>query len=121
MVSKKTTALYDKALKWIKKRQFSDLKALTENYEAPKSFYRRRDETVITPDITAVRAGKKSFFDIVLKDGAKSKLASKWQLMQTLAEQKGGKLYLFAPYGHKAFAERLVERFGLNAKVVKLA
>lgn len=121
MATDKSRELFDKALQWIYSRKFSNVRAKIEPFDEPRSFHRKQDDTLVTPDITAMRSGKKSYFDIVLKSQTRRQLTAKWQLMQALAKRKGGKLYLFAPYGHKAFAERLIERFGINAKVVKLA
>ncbi len=121
MVKEKSKELYDKALNWIYRRKFSNVKAKIKPFEEPKTFHRKRDDFSVTPDISAVRAGKKSFFDIVLKKDTRRQLAGKWQLMQQLAARKGGKLYLFAPRGHKAFAERMIAKFGIEAKIVHLA
>jgi hypothetical protein len=121
MVHEKSKALYDKALDWIYKRKFSNVKAKIEPFEPPKSFLRKNDDLTFTPDISATRAGKMSFFDIVLKKETRRQVAAKWRLMQELAARKGGRLYLFTPRGHKAFAERLVGKFGINAKIISLA
>lgn len=120
MVKEKTKAIYDKALKWIYRNNFHGVKAKVEPFDAPKTFLRSKGNDSVTPDITAIRNDKKSFFDIVLKKESRQRLAGKWRLMQELASRKGGKLYLFTPKGHLAFAERMTERFGINAKIVRL-
>ncbi|MCB0531848.1 MAG: hypothetical protein H6574_25740 [Lewinellaceae bacterium] len=120
MVKEKTKELYDKALKWIYRKKFYGVKAKIEPFEAPKTFQRKQDDSTIAPDITALRNERKSFFDIVLKKEARRRLAGKWRLMQELASRSGGKLYLFTPKGHHAFAERVVEKYGLEANIIRL-
>ena len=120
MVTEKTKALYQKALDWLNQKKFENIKARIEPFEEPKTFYRKGDDLAFTPDFSAVRGGKKSFFDIALKEETRRQLAGKWQLMQELADRNGGNLYLFAPTGHKAFAQRVVEDFNIKAQVVSL-
>lgn len=120
MVRAKTKALYDKALKWIYDHKFYGVKAKVAPFDIPKTYHRKADNLSFTPDITALKGEKKSFFDIVLKKETRRRLAGKWRLMQELAARKGGKLYLFTPKGHYAFAERMINKFGINAQVVRL-
>ncbi|MEZ4960745.1 MAG: hypothetical protein R2830_13065 [Saprospiraceae bacterium] len=121
MNTEKTQELYEKALNWIYRSKFHHVKAKVEPFEEPKAFHRSKDDLTFTPDITAERGGKKFYFDIAIKDEAHRQLAGKWQLMQRLASIKGGKLFLLAPHGHKAFTERIVGTFGIEAKIVNLA
>lgn len=120
MVKEKSKELYDKALKWIYRKKFYGVKAKIEPFDAPKTFHRKQDDSTFTPDITALRNERKSFFDIVLKKETRRRLAGKWQLMPELASRNGGKLYLFTPKGHHAFAERVVEKYGLEANIIRL-
>ncbi len=113
--------LYQKAITWAKNRGFENIKAQVEDMESPRSFTRPGSDEVIAPDITATRTGNKSYFQIALKDDDKQEVISKWKLFGTLAERKGGKLYLLAARGHKSFTERIVEKYNLpNATVVSI-
>ncbi|TNE56386.1 MAG: hypothetical protein EP344_12685 [Bacteroidetes bacterium] len=120
MIQEKTKELYDQALRWIHQRKFYGIKANVEPFDTPKTFHRQGDDLAITPDFTALRNEQKSFFDIVLKEDARRQIAGRWRLMQELAARNGGKLYLFAPKGHKAFAERLIGKYGLDARIIPL-
>lgn len=121
MIKEKTRALYEKAIEWIRRRKFHSVKAKIDPFEKPRTFYRKRDDRSFTPDISAVRNGEKSFFDIVVKENTSQRLAGKWQLMQELAARSGGALYLLTPTGHKAFAERVIKDFNIKARIVNLA
>ena len=121
MIQEKTKDLYDQALRWIYRKKFYGIRANIEPFDPPKTFHRKRDDLSITPDITAIRNDKKSFFDIALKEDSRRQVAGRWRLMQELASRNGGKLYLFAPRGHKAFTERLIGKYGLEADIISLS
>lgn len=118
----KTRELYDKSIAWIKRRGFSKLKANveSESLEKPTSFSRQREDQTITPDLTAVRRGRKSYFEIAIKSENEQRVVSKWKLLSRLAGLKNGKFYLLAPHGHRTFASKLVKRYGINAEVVNI-
>lgn len=111
--------LFEVAINWAKKRGFKKIKANTEEYETPSSFSRSAGETVI-PDLTGYHASGKSYVEIAQKTDQVQDLVSKWKLLATMAQVKGGKLYLLAPRGHKAFTENLVKDYNLEARVVSI-
>lgn len=114
-------ALYEKSITWAKKKGFSDIKANCEGYEAPNNIKQVRDDSVIIPDITASNYGHKSYIEIALKNDDKQSTISKWKLLGTLAARKGGKLYLMAGRGHKAFTDDIVKDYNLiNTQVVSI-
>ncbi|HMQ61769.1 MAG TPA: hypothetical protein PKE06_13940 [Flavilitoribacter sp.] len=108
------------ALEWAKRRGLSKIKANFTDYESPVHFTRRDEEQSFVPDITGYRLGVKHYVEIATKEEDVPKKVSKWKLMAKLAGMKGGRLFLLAPKGHKAFAERIVKRYNVNAKVVYL-
>ncbi len=118
----KTEALYSKAVHWVKRRGFSKVKVNTdlEEFDKPTSFNREDADKAVTPDITAMRRGRKSYFEIAIKGANERFLVTKWKLMARLARLKQGKFYLLAPHGHRTFANRLIKRYGINAEVVSL-
>ena len=69
-------------------------------------------------DATGVSRGRKSYFEIALKTEDVRRRISKWMLLSTMALMKGGKLFLFAPKGHKTFAEKVVKKHLLNAEII---
>jgi hypothetical protein len=120
MIKEKSKKLYTKAVNWIRRKGYQKIRAKVDDFNDPKSFYRKRDNETFTPDLSASQYGQRSYFDIALKSENRRRLISKWTLLSDLANMKGGDLYLFAPHGHKAFAERIVERHNIDANVVKI-
>ncbi|MFK7806736.1 MAG: hypothetical protein AB8F74_02945 [Saprospiraceae bacterium] len=113
--------LLKKAVSWAKKRGFKKIKAVTENYDNPRTFTQSGSDEIIRPDMSGVRRGRKSYIEVAQKADDKQAIISKWKLFSTLAEMKGGKLYLLAARGHKAFAERIVKEHDLeNAQIVSI-
>ncbi len=110
----------EKAINWAQKKGFSDIRAVHEGFEAPKSFTRKEDESTVTPDLSGLKTGGKSYVEIALKTDNVQRKITKWKLLSTLASVKGGKLYLLAPRGHKAFTDNLVKTYNIDAKVVSI-
>ncbi len=116
----KNTEIVEKVARWAEKKGFKRIKANCESYETPKQYLKPAEEKAIIPDATGMRNGRKSYFEIATKtDNIRSKV-SKWKLLSTLASRTGGKLFLLAPRGHKAFAERLIKNNLLMAEVIYL-
>lgn len=109
-----------KAISWAEKRGFSNIKANFDGYESPKVYSKPNEEKPYIPDITATKTGGKSYVEIALKTDNVRRRISKWKLLNTLAAMKGGKLFLLAPRGHKAFVNRMLKKFNLNATVVSI-
>jgi hypothetical protein len=110
----------EKALEFIQSKGYNNIKAIVDEYDEPKGFKKVSTETTVTPDITATLRGRKHYFDVALKSEAKQRLISRWKFMSRLAGMKNGKFHLFAPHGHKSFAQRLVEKYRINAKVISI-
>jgi Holliday junction resolvase len=123
MNKSKTEKIYQKVNKWLTKRGFQNIKANVEGYETPTGFQQRGADDLVIPDITASTQDSKYYFEIAVKPSQKTKiqqLVSKWKLLSLLANNKGGKLYLMAPYGNKSFAQRIIERYKIDAKFIFL-
>jgi hypothetical protein len=112
--------LFEKAISWAEKKGFSSIKANFGEYEAPVQYTKSGEEETFTPDITGRKRGGKSYFEIALKADNMQREITKWKLLSTLSAIKGGRLFLLAPSGHKAFVERLIKKHNLNAKLVYL-
>jgi hypothetical protein len=111
---------FQDAINWAN-RKFNHLKANCEGYETPTPYQRQGDEEVFVPDISGRRRTAKYFVEIVASTENKKRMISKWRLLSTLAGMKGGKLYLLAPRGYKAFTQRILEKYALgNAELVYL-
>ena len=112
---------FEQAISWAKRRRITNLKANYEEFETPSAFSRPDEEQPYIPDITGRRTGRKFYVEIALKTENVRRIVSKWKLLSTLARHKGGKLFLLAPRGHKAFVERILDRYQItNAKLVYL-
>jgi hypothetical protein len=109
-----------KAITWAEKKGYKKVKANCEEYETPKSYTLVANEDTFIPDVTAARRGIRSYFEIALKTDDIQRRISKWKLMSQLAARNGGKLFLLAPRGHKAFAESVASQYRLNVEVVTL-
>ncbi|HLU94942.1 MAG TPA: hypothetical protein VKZ54_12485 [Membranihabitans sp.] len=110
----------EQAIEIAKLKGFKDFRAKLEDFETPKSFTNVSSEKEVLPDFTARRGGKKHYFDIALKTDNIQPLITKWKLLSQLAELKNSHLILFAPRGHKAFAERLTKLYKVRAQVEAL-
>lgn len=109
-----------KAVVWIQKKGYMDIKADLEGMEAPKAFKRKSDDADIVPDLTAKSLGRKFYFEVALKSSDVRNLVTKWKLLSQLAAMKDGKLIIFAPHGHRSFADKTVEKYKISAKIVSL-
>lgn len=112
---------FDAAIDWAKSRGFSDIKANYSDFEKPTTYSKPNEEEPYIPDITAMRIGNKCYIEIATKTDSTRRKVSKWKLLSTLALMKGGKLFLLAPKGHKAFVEDLLKKNSLNAQLIYLA
>ena len=109
----------EKAIDFVKNKGYSEIKSSHDDFADPTSFSSDGDKS-LSPDITAMKGNSKNYFQIALKNEDETSTVSKWKLFATLAEMKGGKLYLLAPRGHKSFTDKLVKNYGLNATVVSI-
>ena len=109
-----------KAVQWAENHGFKNLKANLEGYETPTQFTSQESDKALIPDITGVQLGGKSYIEVATKTENINRSISKWKLLSTLADMKGGKLFLLAPKGHKHFTEQIVKERHLNADVVYL-
>ncbi|MCI5083667.1 MAG: hypothetical protein MRY78_18360 [Saprospiraceae bacterium] len=120
-MAEENTTVIDDALSWVKKKGYSKIKASgIEDLESPSSFMLKEEAISLSPEITAVRNGRKSYFDIASKEEDKKILISKWKLMEQLARIKNGNFFIFVPFGLKAFTERICKKHNINAQLVSL-
>lgn len=108
------------AIEWAQRRGFYNIRANYEDFDKPIQFSQDSEDKPFTPDITGYKSENKHYIEIATKSENASRTVSKWNLLSTLARMKGGTLYLLAPKGHKAFAERIIKKHRLRAQVVDL-
>ena len=109
-----------KAIQWAENHGFNNLKANLKDYETPTQFISKEGEKTFTPDVTGLQQDKKSYIEIAIKSENVKRKISKWKLLSTLANIKGGKFFLLVPRGHKHFTVQIVKDCHLNAEVVYL-
>lgn len=114
------TDFFDKAIAWAQRQGLTNIKANHADFETPSQFKRPGEEQPIIPDITGFRTGNKNYIEIAEKTEEVQRTVSRWKLLSTMAAMKGGKLYLLAPRGHKAFTEDIVNRYNLSANIISI-
>ncbi len=111
----------ERAIEWAKRKGINAIKAVHQDYEDPTSFTQKSTGDTFTPNLTGMKRTRKNYVEIALKDtDNRSRKISKWKLLSALATQQGGRFYLLAPRGHKAFAEKIIEKYNLNSMLVAI-
>lgn len=103
----------------VKKKGYEHIKANVEGYEQPTAFTNAEDGNKLIPDITAQRFGRKSYFEVSIKNDQKQKVVNKWKLINTLAKAQDGKFHLVAPRGNYAFTKRICDEYNIDANIIK--
>lgn len=68
----------------------------------------------VTPDIVAIKNGRKYFFDISLKSEKHSLLKSKWLFLDTLSRMKSNRFKIITTKGHYKFTNTLMEDLNMD-------
>lgn len=112
----------EKAVTWVRSKGYNDIKTVLDldEFDTPKSFTQSSTNSVIAPDITGISMGRKCYFEVALKSENERQVVNKWKLLSHLAGAKQGKLIIFAPHGHKAFAKRIIEDNQILAEILPL-
>ena len=108
--------ILEQSVQHLQSRGFSNIKADIEGYETPKSYIRKNTGNPITPDITAVKNGRKYLFDISLKSEKPKLLKSKWVLLDTLSRMKSNRFRIITFRGHYKFTDTLLKELNLGNK-----
>lgn len=106
----------EKSISHLKARGFKDIKADLKGYDSPKSYMRKASGTVITPDISATKDGRKYFFDISLKSDKPRLLKSKWVFLDTLSRMKSNRFRIITTRGHYKFTDSMLQDINLSNK-----
>ncbi|MCB0382987.1 MAG: hypothetical protein KDD05_06730 [Psychroserpens sp.] len=108
--------ILENSLDYLEQHGFEDIKADTEGYETPKSFTKKGSDISITPDIVAMKNGRKHYFDISLKSEKPKLLKSKWLFLNTLSTLKSHHFKLITTKGHYKFTNEMLSDINLNNK-----
>jgi hypothetical protein len=109
-------AFLEKSIRHLEATGFENIKADMEGYETPKSFTQKGGDTKITPDIVAMKNGRKYFFEISLKSAKPSLLKSKWLFLDTLSRMRSNRFRIITTRGHYKFTDMMLEDINLGNK-----
>ena len=111
----------EKMIQTIEKKGFTEIKAEYADLEAPAKLVSQNNKDVYIPDATASnRLGQKGYFEISRKIKETEKLVNKWKVLETLANIKQGVFQIFVPHGSMKFTKELVDKYHINAELVKI-
>ena len=117
----KYSDILENSITYLKNRGFENIKADMDGYETPKSYTKAGSQIKITPDIVAVKEGRKHYFDISLKSEKPNLLKSKWLFLNTLSNLKSSKFKLITTRGHYAFTQDMLNDTNLtNKSIIKI-
>ncbi|WP_203255874.1 hypothetical protein [Hyunsoonleella ulvae] len=117
----KYSDVIEESINYLENRGFENLKANIDAYESPKSYTKKGSDITITPDIVAVKEGKKYFFYISSKSEKPRLLKSKWLLLNTLFNLKSARFKLITTRGHIQFSKHMIEDLNLtNKNLIKI-
>lgn len=113
---KENKEILEKSINHLESNGFENIKADLEGHEAPKSFIRKETGNKITPDIVAIKNGRKYFFDISLKSAKPRLLKSKWLFLDTLSRMNSNRFKIITTRGHYKFTDTMLEDINLTNK-----
>ena len=117
----KYSDVLEDSITYLENRGFENIKADIEGYETPKSVSKVGSDISITPDITAIKEGRKHYFDISLKSEKPKLLKSKWLFLKTLSNLKSHRFKLITKRGHYKFTQDMLEDINLtNKSLIKI-
>ncbi len=110
------TAFFEKSIHHLEATGFENIQADIEGYETPKSYLRKGTNSKITPDIVALKNGRKYFFEISLKSEKPRLLKSKWLFLDTLSRMNSDYFRIITTKGHYKFTDTMLEDINLSNK-----
>ena len=105
-----------KSISHLENQGFENIKADIDDYETPKSYIRKETGNKITPDIVAIKNGRKYFFDISLKSETPRLLKSKWLFLDTLSRMNSNRFRIITTKGHYSFTDTMLSDINLENK-----
>lgn len=110
------TEFLEKSIDHLEATGFENIKADLEGYDSPKSYLRKGDDLKITPDIVAIKNGRKYFFDISLKSAKPKLLKTKWLFLDTISRMNSNRFRIITTKGHYKFTDTMLEDINLSNK-----
>lgn len=114
------TDLIVESIDYLEKKGFKNIKADHEDYETPKSFVKKKNNVVITPDIVAEKAGRKFYFELGLKSEKPTLLKTKWRLLDVISRMRDHRFKIITKRGHYKFTNDILSDLNLEKDLIKL-
>jgi hypothetical protein len=111
-----STKFLEKSISHLQSTGFEQIKADVAGYETPKSYLRKGSDIKITPDIVAIKNGRKYFFDISLKSAKPRLLKTKWLFLDTISRMNSNRFRIITTKGHYKFTDDMLEDINLTNK-----
>lgn len=108
------------SIAYLENKGFENIKADMEGYDTPKSYAKKGSDVVVTPDITAERAGIKHYFEVSLKSEKPNLLKSKWRFLDVLTRMKNHRFKIITRKGHYKFTNEMLTDLNLQKNLIKL-
>ncbi|WP_292949445.1 hypothetical protein [Olleya sp. UBA1516] len=108
------------SIKHLKFLGYENIKADLDGYESPKSFIKKKNSLVITPDITAYKRTKKYFFELGLKSEKPKQLKTKWRLLDVVTRMKDHRFKIITTKGHYSFTNKILSDLNIEKSLIKL-
>ncbi|MFQ3238029.1 MAG: hypothetical protein ACI9NI_000304 [Olleya marilimosa] len=99
---------------------YENIKADLDGYESPKSFIKKKNNLVITPDITAYKRTKKYFFELGLKSEKPKLLKTKWRLLDVVTRMKDHRFKIITTKGHYSFTNKILNDLNIDKSLIKI-
>ena len=99
---------------------YENIKADLEGYEHPKTFVKKENNSVITPDITAYKRTKKYFFELGIKSNKPTLLKTKWRLLDVVTRMKAQRFKVITTKGHYSFTNKILDELNLDKTIMKI-
>jgi hypothetical protein len=110
------SAFLEKSIQHLEATGFEQIKADMEGYDIPKSYLRKGTDSKITPDIVALKNGRKYYFEISLKSKKPRLLKSKWLFLDTISRMNSNRFRIITTKGHYKFTDMMLEDINLSNK-----
>lgn len=108
----------EKSISYLKATGFESIKADIEGYDTPKSYLRKGTDFKVTPDIVAIKNGRKYYFEISLKSEMPRLLKSKWLFLDALSKIHSNHFRIITTKGHYKFTNAMLEDINLSSKTL---
>ena len=109
-------AFLEKSINHLEATGFENIQADMEGYETPKSYLHKGSDDKITPDIVALKNGRKYFFEIGVKSAEPRMLKTKWLFLDTISRMNSDRFRIITTKGHYRFTEEVLEDINLSNK-----